>query len=210
MELATIEQAARGDVAAFRNLVVQSRGVVYAICLSHVGQGAEAEDLSQEVFVQVHRDLKDLREPERFLPWLRQVATNVCLMAVRRRRLPMEPLDAGADHPDPAAAGRLRRMELCDIAWRALAGVSAASREVLALRYLAGCSEAEIGDALGLPLAKVKSRLHEGRKQAQRELRPIVRELLRAEAGSDEAVDEIMAKCGSPGCRCSHTLTEGR
>jgi RNA polymerase sigma-70 factor, ECF subfamily len=210
MEPTTIEQAARGDVTAFRELVLQSRGVVYAICLSHVGNGAEAEELAQEVFVQVHRDLKDLREPEKFLPWLRRVTTNVCLMWVRRRRKPLESLEMASDHPDPAPAWRLRRLELCQIAWRALSGVSTTSREVLALRYLAGCSEAEIAKALDLPLATVKSRLHEGRKQAQRELRPVVRELLRAEGGSDEAVDEILAKCGTPASRCSDTLTEGR
>ena len=134
----------------------------------------------------------------------------MCRMSLRARRAPSAPLEEAEGLADPSAEGSARRLELADIAAKALAGVSPASREVLALRYLAGCSEADIVEALGLPLATVKGRLHEGRKQAQRELRPVVRELLSLETRSDEAVERIMARCGRPGCGCPDTLTEGR
>jgi RNA polymerase sigma factor (sigma-70 family) len=80
-----LERATKGDEVAFAQLVTQHRVFVYTICLSQVGHAAEAEDLTQEVFVRVFHDLAGLREPEKFLRWLRQVARNVCRMWWRRR-----------------------------------------------------------------------------------------------------------------------------
>ncbi len=205
-----VERAAKGDGTAFSQLVARYRRFVHAICLSEAGRAAEAEDLTQEVFVRVYHDVAQLRDPDRFLPWLRQVTKNVSRRWLRRRRTPPVPLDAIAEREDPVAAARLRRWELGDLVSGMLAQVSPKSREVLALHYLAGCSEAEIAAALALASATVKSRLHEGRQQAKRRLLPIVRQLLSLQAPSEEMVDQIMARCGRPGCICPDTLTEGR
>jgi RNA polymerase sigma-70 factor (ECF subfamily) len=205
-----IERAASGDAPAFRELVTGHRAFVQALCVSHVADAAEAEDLTQEVFVQVHRDLSNLRDPEKFLPWLRQVTRNVCLMWLRRRHAARVPLETAAEQRDPRAENRLGRTELQAVLTRVLGQVSPKSREVLALRYLAGCSEAEIATALGVRPATVKSRLYEGRKQAKRTLQPAVKELLQLEDRSEEAVTRIMERCGSPSCVCPETLMEGR
>ncbi len=85
-DTALIERAARGDVEAFGRLVHEHRTLVFGICLSWAHQPAEAEDLTQEVFVRVYHDLPGLREPEKFLGWLRQVTQNVCRMWLRRTR----------------------------------------------------------------------------------------------------------------------------
>jgi len=162
----------------------------------------------------VAHDLADLREPDKFLPWLRQVARNVCRMWRRRQRPTPEPLDTVAEVDDPTAAARFRRAELVEIVRRMLAQVSPKSREVLALHYLAGYSEAEIAVALGLSSATVKSRLREGREQAKRNLLPVVRELLALQTKpgcgcplSQQTAQRIMAGYGKRGCRCHETLT---
>ncbi len=211
-----VERAARGDATAFGRLVTQHWRFVYTICLSQVGQGAEAEDLTQEVFIRVSHDLADLRTPDKFLPWLRQVTRNVCRMWRRQQRATPEPLDAIAEVNDPAAAARFRRSELAEIVGRMLAQVSRRSREVLALHYLAGYSEAEIAGALGLSPATVKSRLREGREQAKRKLLPVVRELLalQTKPGCGCPLSQKMAALSMPGygksgCRCAKTLTDG-
>lgn len=210
-EPVTFEQGATKDgTPTFADLVQRYRRLVYALCLSEVGNPADAEDLVQEVFVRVHRDLPSLREPEKFPSWLRQVARNTCLMWVRRRPPASAPLEAVSEQEDSAVELRHRQAELGEIVKKTLARVSPKSREVLALHYLAGCSEAEIAEALGISTPTVKSRLHEGRKQAKRELQPLVKELLSLETRSEEQVDRILARCGSPGCICPETLTEGR
>jgi RNA polymerase sigma factor (sigma-70 family) len=218
MELSTlVEHARQGDATALGHLVTEHWRFVYTICLSQVRQGADAEDLTQEVFVRVSQDLGDLREPDKFLPWLRQVTRNMCRMWRRRQFAGLEPMDAIVEVDDPAAATRFRRTELAEIVRVMLAQVSPKSREVLALHYLAGYSEAEIAVALGLRPATIKSRLREGREQAKRKLLPVVRELLalQRKPGCGCPLSQKMAKLtlagyGKPGCGCPKALTDGR
>jgi RNA polymerase sigma-70 factor, ECF subfamily len=205
-----VERATQGDATAFGYLVAQHWRFVYTICLSQVGHAAEAEDLTQEVFVRVSHDLVDLRAPDKFLPWLHQVTRNVCRMWRRRQRATSEPLEAIAEVDDPAAAARLRRSELSAIVGAMLAQVSPMSREVLALHYLAGYSEAELAVALGVAPATIKSRLREAREQAKRKLLPVVRELLALQPRSAKIVEPSMPRYGKAGCACARILTDGR
>lgn len=205
-----VRQAMAEDSDAFRELVIRSQGLVRAICVARSGDHADADDLVQEVFLRVYRDLPSLRNADRYLPWLRQVATNVCRMWLRRESKAPTPLDMAPEPEDPSAQDRLRRCEVSQLVREVLGQISQRSREVLALRYLADCSEAEISDILSLPPSTVKSRLHEGRKQAKRFLHPMVKEFLQSETRSEEIVTRVMQRCGSPGCICPDTLTEGR
>jgi RNA polymerase sigma-70 factor, ECF subfamily len=215
MDLITlVERATQGDAAALGHLVTEHWRFVYTMCLSYVGHTADAEDLTQEVFIQVSHDVAGLREPDKFLPWLRQVARNVCCMWRRRQRPTSESLDTIAEVDDPTAAAQFRRAELAEIVRGMLAQVSPKSQEVLALHYLAGYSEAEMAVALGLSPTTVKSRLREGREQAKRNLLPVVRELLALQTNPgcgcplpQQAAARVMAGYGTRGCRCHKTLT---
>jgi RNA polymerase sigma-70 factor (ECF subfamily) len=164
--------------------------------------------------MQVAHDVAHLREPDKFLPWLRQVARNVCRMWRRRQHATYEPLDTMAEVDDPTATARFRRTELAEIVRGMLAQVSPKSREVLALHYLVGYSEAEIAVALGLSPPTIKSRLREGREQAKQKLLPVVRELLALQTNPgcgcplpQQTAELVMAGYGTPGCRCHKTLT---
>jgi RNA polymerase sigma factor (sigma-70 family) len=213
MDLITlVERATQGDAAALGHLVTEHWRFVYTMCLSQVGQAADAEDLTQEVFIQVSHDVAGLREPDKFLPWLRQVARNVCRMWRRRQHATDEPLDMIAEVDDPTAAARFRRTELAAIVRGMLARVSPRSREVLALHYLVGYSE--IAVALGLSSATIKSRLREGREQAKQKLLPVVRELLALQTNPgcgcplpQQTAELVMAGYGTRECRCHKTLT---
>jgi RNA polymerase sigma-70 factor (ECF subfamily) len=215
MDLITlVERATQGDAAALGHLVTEHWRFVYTMCLSQVGQAADAEDLTQEVFIQVSHDVAGLREPDKFLPWLRQVARNVCRMWQRRQHATPQPLDTIAELDDPRAAARFRRTELAEIVRGMLTQVSPKSREVLALHYLAGYSEMEIAVALGLSSATIKSRLREGREQAKQKLLPVVRELLALQTTAgcgcplpQQTAELVMAGYGTRGCRCHKTLT---
>jgi RNA polymerase sigma factor (sigma-70 family) len=211
MELTTlVERARQGDATAFGHLVTQHWRFVYTICLSQVGHAAEAEDLTQDVFARVARDLRALRAPDKFLPWLHQVTTNVCRMWRRRQRTTAAPLDTIAEVDDPAAAARLRRSELGAIVQGMLAELSPTSREVLALHYLAGYSEAELAAACGVSPSTIKSRLHEAREQAKRKLLPIVQELLALRPRSMKQVEPSLPRYGKAGCACGRVLTDSR
>jgi RNA polymerase sigma-70 factor, ECF subfamily len=200
----------QGDKMAFDHLVAQYWHFVYTICLSQVGHAAEATELTQEVFVRIYRDLAQLREPAKFLPWLRQVARNVCRMWTRRQREALVPLDAIPEPDDTSAAAQLQRSELGAILRAMLAQVSPMSRELLALRYLAGYSEAELAVAFGVPPATSNSRLREAREQAKRRPLPIVRELLALQPRSGKILEPTMPRYGKAGCACARILTDKR
>jgi RNA polymerase sigma factor (sigma-70 family) len=211
MDLVTlVEHARQGDATAFGHLVTQHWRFVYTICLSRVGHAAEAEDLTQDVFTRVFHDLMALRAPDKFLPWLHQVTKNVCRMWRRRQRTTTEPLDTVVEVDDPVAAARLRRTELDEIVQTMLAQLSPTSREVLALHYLAGYSEAELAVAYGVAPSTIKSRLHEAREQAKRKLLPVVRELLSHRPRSAKIVEPSMPRYGKAGCACGRALTDTR
>ena len=154
--------------------------------------------------------MAELREPAKFLAWLRQVARNVCRMWRRRQHATPEPLDAVAEPEDLVAKAWFRQSELAEIVRMLLAQLSPTSREVLALHYLAGYSEAELAVACGVSPSTMKSRLHEAREQAKRELLPIVRELLALRPRSMRRVEPTMPRYGKAGCPCARVLTDAR
>src|SRR5207302_5628070 len=85
---ALVERAQRGDREAFGALVEQFQRTVYAVCLGRLGNPSEALELTQEVFLHVMRRIDQLREPERFAGWLRQVAVRMAINRATRRTPP--------------------------------------------------------------------------------------------------------------------------
>jgi RNA polymerase sigma-70 factor (ECF subfamily) len=167
-------RAAAGDRAAFEALVDRFGGRVRALALRMTGgNGAWADDLTQELFVHLLRVLPRYDAARPFAPWLFQVGANLFRNRMRdERRRPHVSLDALADGPvpfefagtaeDPATAAARN-----DDARRIRAardGLPAAYREILSLRYEAGLSHEEISEALGgLPVGTVKNRLFRAR-----------------------------------------------
>ncbi len=90
------------------------------------------------------------------------------------------------------------------------AQLSPTSREVLALHYLSGYSEAELAVACGVSPSTIKSRLHEAREQAKRKLLPIVQELLALRPRSMRRVEPTLPRYGKAGCACGRVLTDTR
>ena len=91
-----VERAQAGDREAFGELVEQFQRTVYAVCLGRLGNPSEALELTQEVFLHVMRRLDQLREPERFAGWLRQVTVRMAINRATRRLAPssVETVDA--------------------------------------------------------------------------------------------------------------------
>ena len=157
-ERALIVLARAGDDAAFGELVRRRQGSVRALLRQLAGDAALGDDLAQDTFVQAWRTLRQLREPNAFGGWIRQIALHVWLQHVRRARLPMDVVEGHeldrAEAIDTAAtlAGRI------DVE-AALARLRAPERLCIVLAYTEGMSHAEIAAAAGLPLGTVKSHL---------------------------------------------------
>jgi len=163
-----------GGDAAFRELVDQYKGMVFAVISRTVSDRSLVEDLAQDVFVRVHRGLRSFRGDARLSTWMCRIAINVCADARQRapREVSLDAAPAGAPPPpaaivvDPAFAG----LELRDRVAKAMARLSDRSRLVLTLHYFAGRGYEEIAEALDVPLGTVKTQLH----RAKQELRAIL------------------------------------
>ena len=169
-EVAPVVAAARdGAPGAFDEIHRRFAGVVHGIALAYV-RPSDAEDVTQEVFVRVHRTLGTLRDPAAFPAWICRVARNAARDHARsaRRRPESAPLpDGRAAPPAPAGDDELRARAL-----RCIARLPEAYRETLFLRLAEGLSGPEIAERTGMTGDSVRVNLCRGMAM----LRPLLRE----------------------------------
>jgi len=160
-----------GDVAAFEQLLRRHNRPVFNFVYRMVGNPTDAEDVAQDIFVQVYRALPKARTDLPFRPWLYVVARNKCLDFLKRKRPLLfsdtaNPDDDGDDpaarvpDTDPLPEELVERADLQRVLHEAIAALPPKYREVVALRYSAELGFAEIGAALGLPENTVKTHFH--------------------------------------------------
>lgn len=203
-----VKRAASGDPDAFTKLVTHYSGLVFSLCLLRTRDRDEAEDLTQEVFVKVYRRLPTLKEPARFVSWLRRVTANECNAWARARRetASLENIEVDEARETSVTPVTPRRLETETVVAQALRSVSQRNRRALTLHYVSGYSYQEISRLLELPVATVRSRLHEGRRQMKSELLKVVKELCQLRLPPGEMAEQVMARCGSKDCVCAQQL----
>ena len=96
-EAEAIERAKQGDAGAFEFLYDLHKRRVYSLCLRMTGNTASAEDLTQEAFLQLFRKIGTFRGESAFSTWLHRMAVNVVLMQLRKKNLPVVPIDETAE-----------------------------------------------------------------------------------------------------------------
>src|SRR6266481_258314 len=92
-----IHRAKRRDAAAFESLYKLHSRRIYALCLRMLGNISEAEDLTQEAFLQLFRKIHMFRGESAFSTWLHRMAVNLVLMRLRRKAPPQGPLEGAAE-----------------------------------------------------------------------------------------------------------------
>ncbi len=174
---------ARGETDPFEELVLRYSAAVYAFCLRMTGCAEDAEDLTQEVFLQLLRALPRARTDMPLRPWIFVIARNKCLDHLKRRRpLPFTRLsasDIGAlDVPDAALSPeeRVERDGLQEAVQCAVAALPERYRAVVALRYTTDLTFGEIGQVLGLPENTVKTHFQRAKALLRAELARFLRE----------------------------------
>ena len=172
-----------GDPGAFEELVRRHESRVYRFLLRMLGDPAEAEDVAQETFLNLHRHGRRFRGEARFSTFVYRVAANGALN--RRRGLGrrgnwyrrLAERQAAGDHlpeaprdPESAAAGA----QLGRMVQEALAELPEPLRLALVLCDIEGLGYGEIAAALGVPVGTVKSRIHRARGLLRERLRPVL------------------------------------
>ncbi len=159
MQRALVDRAKQGDGEAFDALARTVGDRCMAIACRILRDADVAEDAVQAALITAWRELRTLRDPDRFEPWLHRILTNACYAEARRRRrwsadirvLPIE----GAYDP-----GGILTIDDRDQLERALRRLTLEQRAVLVFHHYLELSLPEVADRLGIPLGTVKSRLH--------------------------------------------------
>lgn len=174
--VALVELARRGDRAAFGLLVERRLATAYRTARAILGDESDARDATQEAFLHAWRDMRRLRDAERFDAWFGRILVNSCRQAMRgRRRRTIHEIAASdlIDHADGLTAdgeAPEERAVSLDALERAFDRLSADERAVLVLHHLERRRVDEIGTLLGVPTGTVKSRLHSARHKLERAL----------------------------------------
>ena len=166
-----LARAQSGDHQAFAHLYSLHKRRIYSLCLRMVGNIAEAEDLTQEAFLQLHRKIATFRGDSAFSTWLHRLAINVVLMQLRKKGLSLISLDEAMEpaveerpgrsfgEPDLTLSGAIDRLAL----QRAIDELPAGYRLIFVLHDIEGYEHNEIAAMLDCSIGNSKSQLHKAR-----------------------------------------------
>jgi len=190
-ERSLIQRAQGGDEQAFATLFQLHKKRVYSVCLMMTKDVAEAEDLTQEAFLQVFRSVGSFRCDSAFSTWLYRIAVNTVLMKLRRRKAPPilsldEPVSPESPSlrrdigkADPRLSGAVDRIALR----RAMQELPEGCRKIFALHEVEGYQHHEIAKMLECSVGNSKSQLHKA-KMKMRDLLFPKRRILRRSAAN--------------------------
>jgi RNA polymerase sigma-70 factor (ECF subfamily) len=192
-EAEAIRLAQHGDAAAFERLYRLHSRRVYSLCLRMVGNTAEAEDLTQEAFLQLFRKIATFRGESAFSTWLHRLAVNVVLMKLRKKSGTETSLEEVTE-PDEESGGPRRDFGSPDLRLigsidrvnlqRAVERLPPGYKAVFVLHDVQGYEHNEIAEIMDCSIGNSKSQLHKARMR----LRELLHEVLR-----DKARDERKA-----------------
>ena len=175
-ESEAIARAQQGDGAAFERLYHAHCKHVYCLCLRMLKNAAEAEDLTQQVFLQLFRKIATFRGDSSFSTWLHRISVNAVLMHLRRKR----PADSQIESLDDTGEGGTDSGQISDPATgapgvidsinlkRAIRLLPPGYKRFFLLHDVMGYHHSEIAEQLGCSIGCSKSQLHKARKSLRR------------------------------------------
>ena len=177
-ETQLIARAQRGDEEAFTSLYDTHKRRVYSLCLRMTGDTAEAEDLSQEAFLQLFRKISTFRGESAFTTWLHRLVVNVVLMHLRKKglqKVSLDEVDTSQEEPvkrdygedDQRLMGSVDRIGL----GRAIGALPPGYRAIFVLHDMEGFEHNEIAQIMNCSIGNSKSQLHKARMKLRAHLR---------------------------------------
>ena len=169
-----VRKCLAGDDTAFGFLIDQHKAVVYGLVRHKLGNHADAEDVTQEVFLKAYQNLGVFRQPYNFAGWLYTITVNCCRDWERRasrstkREVPIEDAETGA--LEEQALQSYQDTELKRTVRNAIAALSESDRQVVTLHYMHGLTCKEVARYLGTSARAIEMRLYRARQQLKQEM----------------------------------------
>lgn len=161
------QSAAKGDMIAFEELYQRHHRRVYSICLRMLQNASEAEDLTQDVFIQLYRKIGSFRGDSAFTTWLHRMTVNQVLMHFRKRTVKFEKTTEEGETPVQIVSGTENpyKMPIVDkIALEnAIEQLPTGYKNVFVLHDVEGFEHEEVARILGCSVGTSKSQLHKAR-----------------------------------------------
>jgi RNA polymerase sigma-70 factor (ECF subfamily) len=174
-DLVLTQAAASGDMPSFEEIYRRHHRRVYSICLRMLQNASEAEDLTQDVFIQLYRKIGSFRGDSAFTTWLHRMTVNQVLMHFRKRSVKFEKTTEEGETPDQIVPGTARpeKMRIVDkIALdNAIAQLPDGYKNVFVLHDVEGFEHEEVAKILGCSVGTSKSQLHKARLKLQKLLK---------------------------------------
>ena len=163
-----VERAQQADTAAFESLYRLHVDRVYGLCLRMTGNPSEAEDCTQEAFIQAWNKLSKFRGDSAFGTWMHRIAVNAVLGRMRKARREQDRIEAVTDiSPAPETVGDSGNFE--DLQ-NAVDDLPEGARHVFVLHAVYGYSHDETGDMLGIAAGTSKAQLHRAKRLLAQQL----------------------------------------
>ena len=187
-----VKKAKAGDSAAFGLLVLRYQRDIYELAFHYLRNSADAEDLSQETFIEAYSNLHNLQEPAKFARWLRSIAKHLSISWLRRRHKIVSyeevmyegmyevqiteafSMSRHALTPDEL----LERKELRQNIMAAIESLPEKNRLAISLHYLDGMSYKEIANLLKVSITTIEGRLYRARKKLKEEMIKMTKEVM--------------------------------
>jgi RNA polymerase sigma-70 factor (ECF subfamily) len=174
-DLQLAKSASHGDMGSFEELYKRHHRRVYSICLRMLQNSSEAEDLTQDVFIQLYRKIGSFRGDSAFTTWLHRMTVNQVLMHFRKRTVKYEKTTEEGETPVQMVAGTANpeRMRIVDkIALdNAIEQLPNGYKNVFVLHDVEGFEHEEVARILGCSVGTSKSQLHKARLKLQKLLK---------------------------------------
>jgi RNA polymerase sigma-70 factor, ECF subfamily len=169
------QSASTGSISAFELLYERHNRRVYSLCLRMTQNASEAEDLAQEVFIQLFRKIGSFRGESAFTTWLHRLTVNQVLMHFRKRGVRMEQTTEDGETPVQVVAGTENPMQMPVVDRialdKAISQLPPGYRTVFILHDVEGHEHEEIARMLGCSVGTSKSQLHKARMKLRTLLR---------------------------------------
>ncbi len=162
-DLSLVQQSRDGNMRAFRTIVDRHQSTVAGVVKSMVGDGAEAEDVGQEVFIRFYHALDQFNAVSKLSTYLIRIAINLSLNELKRRKRRFQffrPIEEGKD-----VSAEIERQDVRDALLEELHRLEPDFRAVVTLRMIEGYSVKETAAILELPIGTVLSRLHRAQQR---------------------------------------------